>query len=117
MVLLNLVFGVLWGAIGQILSFIQLQGAIKWELTPKYDIPLMLLGLPISWAFMKSVHHFVLAFNGEIYPGRILGFVVGIIVFSLMGWFLFKEGINAKTAVCLILSLAIILIQLFWKTN
>ena len=44
MVLLNLVFGVLWGAIGQILSFIQLQGAIKWELTPKYDIPLMLFG-------------------------------------------------------------------------
>jgi hypothetical protein len=32
-----------------------------------------------------------------------------------MGLLLFKEGINMKTGVCLLLSLTIILIQLFWK--
>ena len=117
MVLLNLVFGILWGVIGQVLSFIQLQGGIKWGWTEKYSLVLMFLGLPISWAFMKSVQHFITAFQGEIYPSRILGFVVGIIVFAIMGWLLFKEGISAKTGVCLILSLSIILVQLFWKTN
>jgi multidrug transporter EmrE-like cation transporter len=64
---------------------------------------------------MKSVQNFILAFHGEIYPSRILGFAVGIITFALMGWFLFKEGISPKTAVCLLLSLTIILIQLLWK--
>ena len=106
---------VAYGAIGQIISFIQLQGGIKWGWTEKYSWALMLLGLPISWAFMKSVENFILAFNGEIYPSRIGGFIVGIIVFSIMGWFLFREGISMKTGVSLMLCFIIILIQLFWK--
>ena len=115
MVMLNLVYGVLYGVIGQVLSFIQLQAGIKWGWTEKYGVVLMFLGLPISWAFMKSVQNFILAFHGEIYPSRILGFAVGIIVFGIMGWTLFREGINAKTAICLLLSLVIILIQILWK--
>jgi hypothetical protein len=111
----NLVAGVLWGIVGQVLSFIQLQGGIKWGWTQKYGIAVMFIGLPISWAFMKSVQHFILAFNGEIYPSRILGFCVGIIVFGTMGWFLFKEGISLKTFICLFLSFCIILIQILWK--
>lgn len=111
----NLVVGVLWGVVGQVLSFIQLQAGIKWGWTEKYSVLLMFLGLPISWAFMKSVQNFILAFDGEIYPSRILGFAVGIIIFGTMGWFLFKEGISPKTGVCLLLSLVIILIQVLWK--
>ena len=111
----NLVVGVLWGVVGQVLSFIQLQAGIKWGWTQKYGILLMFLGLPISWAFMKSVQNFIVAFDGEIYPSRILGFAVGIIIFGTMGWFLFKEGISPKTGVCLLLSSAIILIQVLWK--
>ena len=111
----NLVVGVLWGVVGQVLSFIQLQAGIKWGWTQKYGILLMFLGLPISWAFMKSVQNFIVAFDGEIYPSRILGFAVGIIIFGTMGWFLFKEGISPKTGVCLLLSLAIIFIQVLWK--
>ena len=111
----NFIYGVLYGIIGQVISFIQLQGGIKWGWTPKYSWALMLLGLPISLAFMKSVQHFIYAFNGQVYPSRLLGFAVGIIVFSLMGWFLFREGITLKTGVCLLLSLAIILVQILWK--
>jgi len=112
----NLVAGVLWGVIGQVLSFIQLQAGVKWGWTEKYSIPLMFIGLPISWAFMKSVQYFILAFNGEIYPSRIGGFIIWIIVFALMGCLLFKEGISIKIGVCLILCFAIVLIQLFWKS-
>ena len=115
MVLLNLVYGVLYGVIGQILSFIQLQGGIKWGWTEKYSWALMLLGLPISWAFMKSVHNFILAFHGETWPSRLLGFGIGVIVFIALTWFLFKEGVTLKTSICLFLALVIILIQMFWK--
>ena len=111
----NLVVGVLWGVVGQVLSFIQLQAGIKWGWTQKYGILLMFLGLPISWAFMKSVQNFIVAFDGSIYESRILGFLVGIIVCALMGWFLFKEGINIKNGICLILCFIIILIQALWK--
>lgn len=111
----HFVLGILYGIVGQVLSFIQLQAGIKWGWTDKFGWALMFLGLPISWSFMKSVHHFIQAFNGEIYPSRILGFAVGIVVFGVMGWVLFKEGITPKTGVCLLLSLVIILIQILWK--
>jgi len=111
----HFVLGVLYGVIGQVLSFIQLQAGIKWGWTEKWGWGLMFLGLPISWSFMKSVQNFILAFDGEIYPSRIIGFAVGIVVFGIMGLVLFKEGISAKTGVCLLLSLVIILIQILWK--
>jgi hypothetical protein len=111
----NLVFGIFFGVIGQVLSFFQLQAGIRFGWTEKWSWALMLLGFPISWSFMKSVKYFIDAFDGEIYPSRILGFAVGIIVFSILGWFLFREGISSKTAVCLLLSLCIILIQVLWK--
>lgn len=113
--MINLVFGVLWGIIGQVLSFVQLQGGIRWGLTDKYNWALMLLGLPISWAFMKSVQNFITAFNGETWPSRLVGFGIGVIVFSLLSWILFKEGVTLKTTVCLLLSLGIILVQVLWK--
>ena len=109
------VLGVLYGSIGQVLSFIQLQGGIKWGWTPKYTWAMVLLGLPVSFFFMKSVQHFIAAFDGEIYPSRLIGFSIGIIVFGIMGWYLFREGITLKTGMCLLLSLAIILIQILWK--
>jgi hypothetical protein len=109
------VLGVLYGVMGQVLSFLQLQAGIKWGWNTKFGWALVLLGLPISWSFMHSVKNFILAANGEIYLSRLAGFSVGIIVFAIMGWLLFKESINMKNGVCLLLSLIIILIQLFWK--
>ena len=87
----HFVLGVLYGVIGQVLSFIQLQAGIKWGWTEKWGWGLMFLGLPISWSFMKSVQNFILAFDGEIYPSRIIGFAVGIVVFGIMGWVSFSE--------------------------
>jgi hypothetical protein len=117
MVVLNLVYGILYGIVGQVLSFIQLQAGVRWGWTEKYTIPLMLLGLPISWVFMKSVQNFILAFHGDgAWGSRLAGFGIGVIVFSILSWILFKEGITFKTTTCLILSLAIILIQIFWKS-
>lgn len=111
----HFIYGVLYGILGQAISFVQLQGSAKWGWHDKYSLLLVLLGLPISWSFINSVNNFILAFNGEIYPSRLLGFAVGIIVFVVMSWFIFSEGITLKTAVCLALSLAIILIQVLWK--
>ena len=115
MVVQNFIYGVLYGILGQAISFIQLQGSAKWGWHDKYPIMLVLLGLPISWSFINSVNNFITAFGGEIYPSRLLGFSVGIIVFVVMSLFLFGEGITLKTGVCLLLSLAIIMIQVLWK--
>jgi len=49
------------------------------------------------------------------WPGRLLGFAIGVVVFSALSWLIFKEGVNLKTIVCIILSCIIIAVQALWK--
>lgn len=111
----KLLLGIGYGLIAQILTFIQLQGNIKYDWYKKYPTPLLLAAIPISWLFIKSVEYLVLAYNGELWPSRLIGFGIGVIVFSGMSHYLFGETISAKTIVCLILSVMILLIQILWK--
>ena len=112
---MNLFYGLLWGLIAQIVTFLQLQGQLKYEILKNNIWFLVLMGIPISFMFMQSVKNFVLAFDGQIWPSRLLGFGLGVIVFSIMSSLLFKEPFTLKTITCLFLGLCIILIQLFWK--
>ncbi len=46
---------------------------------------------------------------------RLIGFGIGVVVFSLMSHWLFKEPLTPKTLVCLGLGSLIVLIQILWK--
>ncbi len=111
----KLLLGFLYALGAQILTFLQLQGNIKWNWYEKYPILLLSISIPMAWLYIKSVEAFVQHFNGEIWPSRLIGFGVGIIVFALMSYFLFNEAINLKTFLCLILACCILGIQIFWK--
>jgi hypothetical protein len=113
--IMNLLLGMLYGLVAQIITFLQLQGNIKWGWYEKYPIMTLLTGVPMAYLFIKSVEYFVLAFDGQIWPSRLIGFAIGIIVFASMSYFIFKEPITTKTLVCLILSVGILGIQIFWK--
>ena len=108
---MNLFIGIIYGLVAQVLTFIQLQGNIKYHLMEKYPITTILSSIPISICYIKSVEYIVKYHNGQIWPSRIIGFGVGIIVFTLMSMLLFKEPMNGKTLICLLLSIIIILIQ------
>jgi multidrug transporter EmrE-like cation transporter len=56
-----------------------------------------------------------MAYDGEKWPSRLLGFAIGAIVFTVMSWSWFREPLTLKTLVCLGLSVCIMLIQVFWK--
>jgi len=74
-----------------------------------------LLGVPVSLLFIYFAKYSALAFGGQVWPGRIISFCVGTIVFAIMSTLIMGEQISAKTAVCLALALAILLMQIFWK--
>jgi multidrug transporter EmrE-like cation transporter len=112
---MNIFWGILWGLTAQALTFFQLQGQLKYQWMKDYTWVVVLMGIPISFMFMQSVKHFVLAFGGEIWPSRLLGFGIGVIVFTIMSELLFKEPFTLKTGICLFLALLIILTQIFWK--
>ena len=93
----------------------QLQGAMKLGWFPKYFWPVLIMSIPLSWFYIKSVEYFVEAFDGQLWPSRLIGFGLGIIVFSIMSHYLFKEPFTPKTIVCIGLGLTIIAIQILWK--
>ena len=105
----------MYGLLGQVGSFMQLQGAMKLGWFPKYFWPVLLMSVPLSWLYIKSVEHFLAAFNGQLWPSRLIGFGLGITIFSIMSHFLFKEPLTPKTLVCIGLGLIIIAIQVIWK--
>ena len=73
----RLLLGFLYGLLAQILTFLQLQGNIKWNWYERYPVILVSVSIPIAWLYIKSVEYFVESFNGEIWPSRLIGFSIG----------------------------------------
>ena len=113
--MIRLVYGMLLAIVAQALTFLQLQGQYKYEWVKTNFIWMSLLGIPISLLFMYSVRHMVAAYDGELWPSRLSGYGIGVTVFIIMSKMWFNEPISVKTLICLLLSLSIIFIQLFWK--
>lgn len=110
-----LIFGFIFGIIAQMISFMQLQVNIKFGLMQKWWFLILLSGIPATWLYIKAVEYFCKAFNGETWPGRLIGFGIGIIIFSVMSYLFFNESITTKNILCIVLALLIILIQIYFK--
>jgi hypothetical protein len=111
----RLLQGIIYGIFGQVLSFLQLQGSIKYGWFQKYPIIVLLSALPTTWIYIKSVEHLVEWSGGQLWPSRLIGFGIGIIVFVGLSMILFKEPLTLKTLTCLMLAASILLVQIFWK--
>ena len=112
---MGLIKGILWGLLGQIFSFMQLQGSVKYGWYQKYPIIILLLSIPSMWFYLNSVSNLVEWGGGQLWPSRLIGFGIGITVFVTLSIILFKEPITLKTLLCLGLAAAILGIQIFWK--
>lgn len=111
---MKLFYGVLITIVAQIIAFFQLQSQSRWLWAKDNAFILMFLGLPISFLYIKSTG-LINEYTGQTWPGRLIGQSIGVIIFSLLSWLVFKEQMTLKTMVCVSLSLTVILIQIFWK--
>ena len=112
---MQLLKGFIFGLMAQIITFLQLQGQLKIEWLKNNMWFGILMGMPISFLFMMSVKNFVDAFDGQIWPSRLIGFGIGVVTFAVMSHYMFREPMTPKTLICLGLGTLIILIQIFWK--
>jgi multidrug transporter EmrE-like cation transporter len=112
---LRLLIGIIFGILAQIITFFQLQGSTKFEWFKNNYFLMVLLGIPISMLFMFSVKNLVIAFDGQLWPSRLIGFSIGAIVFTVLSWLVFNEPLTIKTYICLFLAFAILLVQLLMK--
>jgi hypothetical protein len=74
-----------------------------------------LMGVPISYILIYATRYVVLAFDGLLWPGRLIGFSSGMLIMALCTYVHLGEAITLKTGVTLSLAFIIVLIQLYWK--
>ena len=72
-------------------------------------------GFIISYWSIKATENIAEAYDGAVWPARLIGFGIGIILFSILTWIILGEKIEIKSAVCVLLAFCILIIQLFWK--
>ena len=113
--LTKFIYGVLFYILGQILVWYQINGQFISEWINKKPLIMSLFGIPISLVYIQATKHSVEAFDGELWPQRLIGFAVGMIVFSILTYIHLNETLTPKTIITLILSVIIVLIQVFWK--
>ena len=95
----------------QIIVWYQLNGQLVWKWAKDNPFMLSCLGIPISYLFILTTK---LGYDGfgALWPIRLLGFATGMISFPIMTWILLNEGINIKTAISIMLSIIIMILQL-----
>jgi Kef-type K+ transport system membrane component KefB len=102
---------------GQSLIWFQTNGQFIWKWFDKHPILLSVgLGSVISYMFIVGTKLMVGHFDGLLWPGRFMGFALGISSYAVLTWYFMGEGITLKTLTSLILSAGIICVQLFWKS-
>jgi len=106
---------VFWFFLGHVAVWFQLNGQFKWEWFKENTLLLALCGVPISFLYIWGTKYAVQGFEGLLWPGRFLGFSIGMVVYAVFTSWIFNEGISMKTAVSLGLCLLLITIQVFWK--
>ena len=93
----------------------QTNGQFVWSWFKDHPFILSLFGIPISLGYIWATKFAFIAFDGTLWPGRLIGFAMGIISFTILTNYYMGEGISTKVIVSLILATALVCIQVFWK--
>ena len=112
----KLLLSILLFFVGQTLIWYQTNGQFKWKWFADHPfIVACIFAVPISYSFIIATKYVVSYFDGLLWPGRFIGFATGMIAFGILTSLYMNEGINAKTAISLVLATALVLIQILWK--
>ena len=111
----KLVYGTLLFLLGQTLVWYQINGQFISTWMKEHPLAVSFLGVPISFVYIYATQYLVEAFDGDMWPQRLIGFSMGMIAFAFLTWLHLNQGITLKTGVTLILAIAIVLIQILWK--
>lgn len=112
----NLIYGILLFLLGQSLIWFQTNGQFVWPWFKRNPIFVALIGgSTISYMFIVATRYIAEYYDGQLWPGRFIGFAMGMVSFGLLTYFIMDEPLNQKTIISLSLALTLICVQLFWK--
>ena len=109
-----LIFMLLY-TIGGVLIWTQTNGQFLWSSFAKNPLIISLtFGVVISYLMINATKYGFMSLNGSLWSIQFVGFSLGLIVNTILNYYLMNEGINIKTTISIILAFCIITIQ-FWK--
>jgi len=111
----RLIQGTLLFLLGQILVWYQINGQFISDWVKERPLVMSLMGVPISFVYIYATQYLVEAFDGDMWPQRLIGFSMGMIAFAFLTWLHLNQGITLKTGITLILAITIVLIQILWE--
>ena len=123
---------------GHISAWFQFNSQFIWDWwKERHMLSILIYSLPTSFFFILGTRHYqssrlrvwssrriqegettkhAVEMTDSVWSSRLLGYGVGIIIFSILTYAMMRESVfTPKTLTCVILSLIIILIQVFWK--
>lgn len=111
----NLLIGIGLYTFAQILVWFQANGQFLWPFFKKNTLLIAVLGSGCGYMFIIGTRFIAEHYGGQIWPGRFIGFSIGMVTYAIFTYYLLGEGMNLKTTICAMLALCILLIQVFWK--
>ena len=113
--LTKLIQGTLLFLLGQTLVWYQVNGQFISDWIKQHPLVMSLMGVPVSLVYIYATQYLVEAFNGDLWPQRLIGFSMGMFAFAFLTYIHLNQAITLKTAVTLALATAIVVIQIIWK--
>ena len=112
----RMIYGFLFFTAAQMVAWYQLNSQFVWEYwKDKAILSSFLFAIPVSLLFWYGTKN-TYAASEALWTCRFLAFSSGMLVFSFLTWVHLQESIfSLKTMLCLLLSCAIIAIQVFMK--
>ena len=111
----SLIIGAFLFLVGQTLVWYQINGQFISTWAKERPIVMSLLGVPISYVYIYATQYTVEAFNGSLWPQRLIGFAMGMLAFAVLTYLHLNESLTTKTLITLFLAVAILCIQVLWK--
>ena len=111
----KLIWGMALYLVAQTLVWYQINGQFISDWVKERPMLMSLFGIPISFIYIYSTKYTTEAFDGDLWPQRLIGFAMGMIAFAFLTYIHLNQAITLKTAVTLALATAIVVIQIIWK--
>ena len=98
--------------LGGILIWMQTNGQFLWSSFAKNPILLSItFGVIISYLMITATKYGFMSLNGSLWSIQFVGFSLGLIVNTILNFYLMNEGISLKTIISIFLAFIIITIQ------
>jgi len=112
----NLFIGFSFFCLGHILAWFQLNSQFVWDWWREHPVlTVMFYAVPVGLCFLLGTK-FVVSETETLWSSRFMAFAASYMTFPLLTWYFMGESMfTPKTMTCVLLSFAIIAIQLYWK--